>query len=63
MKYIPTYNLYLFTKQDSPDGHRQMKQWAWCDIDRDTCPICKNPHCTDWDRSFCDLPKPNGTST
>ena len=30
-----------------------MKQWAWCDIEPDNCPICKNPHCTNWDRSFC----------
>ena len=34
---------------------RYMIEWGWCDINLD-CPICKNPHCTDWNGNFCTAP-------
>ena len=41
-------NIYYYTD-------RYMMEWGWCDIDLD-CPICKNPHCTDWNGNFCTEP-------
>ena len=40
------------------DSDRYMIEWGWCDIDPISyCPICKNPHCTDWwNGNFCKEP-------